>query len=266
MTVVFDFDGTIADTLETLLQIVNELADSFGYPKATPEQVEVYQKLSSRQILKQSGISYLQLPILIWKAQRLLSERMTTLQPFAEMERSLDELKAAGYQLGILTSNSQKNVELFLRTHDLSDRFDFIYSGLTVFGKERLFHQLLRQEAIDRDRLIYVGDETRDIEAAHRVGVKSIAVGWGFNAREALAKYNPDAEIDAPRELLSAVRSLSRAPRRGAVPASRSAAVTSRRGVKVVVNLLRQARSDARHFRQLLRRRLHDVVQRAEMR
>ncbi|MBO9998148.1 MAG: HAD-IA family hydrolase [Cyanobacteria bacterium SID2] len=207
--VVFDFDGTIADTLDAIVGIVNELAQTFGYPVASPEELETYKNLSSRQILRRSGISLFQLPFVILKAQRALSAQIDRLQPFVEIEASLRALKGSGYKLGILTSNSQKNVEAFLQANQLDRHFDFIYSGLTVFGKERLFRKMLRRENLDRERIVYIGDETRDIESARNVQIKSIAVSWGFNSRQALLKFGPDRAIDSPRELLSAVRSLS---------------------------------------------------------
>lgn len=211
-TVVFDFDGTIADTLDVLIQIVNELSIKFGYPPTSPQQVEQYKQLSSRQILRQSQISYFKLPFVIWKAQRELAFRMTQIQPCPDMTAVLQDLKAEGYQLGILTSNSRSNVETFLRFNQLEHQFDFIYSGLTVFGKERLFRKLLRQENLKPEHLVYVGDETRDIEAAKKVGVASIAVGWGFNATTTLKKHNPDRTVKTPRELLAAVNSLEKLP------------------------------------------------------
>ncbi|MGC9504128.1 HAD-IA family hydrolase [Baaleninema sp.] len=207
-SVIFDFDGTIADTLETIVEIINELAESFGYPEASPEAVEHYKTLSSRQILKQSGISYFQLPWVIFKAQRLLSDRIDRLQPIEDIESSLVELKLAGFQLGILTSNSKKNVRKFLNANGLEPYFDFVYSGLTLFGKERLFRKTIRRENLDRDRIVYIGDETRDIESAKNVGIKSIAVSWGFNSREALSKFDPDFAVDSPKELLDAIRTL----------------------------------------------------------
>ncbi|PSB03825.1 HAD family hydrolase, partial [Merismopedia glauca] len=57
-------------------------------------------------------------------------------------------------------------------------------------------------------KVIYVGDETRDIEAARKSKIKAIAVCWGFNFREILAKYKPDFLIDRPSQLLEVVQHL----------------------------------------------------------
>ena len=58
------------------------------------------------------------------------------------------------------------------------------------------------------EEVIYVGDETRDIEASKTIPIKVIAVSWGFNSAEALAKQNPDFLIQKPSELLKVMGNL----------------------------------------------------------
>jgi phosphoglycolate phosphatase len=54
--------------------------------------------------------------------------------------------------------------------------------------------------------VIYVGDETRDIEAARKIQIQVIAVSWGFNSREVLAEQKPDFLISHPSQLIEVVR------------------------------------------------------------
>ncbi len=62
---------------------------------------------------------------------------------------------------------------------------------------------------MNSEEVIYVGDETRDIEAAKKINSKVIAVSWGFNTKEALARHNPDFLIHQPSELLDVMGSLA---------------------------------------------------------
>ena len=202
-TLIFDFDGTLADSFEMIVRICNQLAKEFGYEIATDPEVNYYRNLSSRQIIKQSGVSFLHLPLLIRQLKLKLNEEIHHLKPIAGIPEALAALHNQGMRLGILTSNARENVEEFLHTHSLFQHFDFVYSGATLFGKNRVIRQCLKQQGLQLDQVAYVGDETRDIDAARSLGIRSIAVGWGFNTPEVLVTHYPDALINHPAELLT---------------------------------------------------------------
>lgn len=61
---------------------------------------------------------------------------------------------------------------------------------------------------VNREQVIYVGDETRDIDSAKKAGVKGIAVSWGFNSKKVLAKHHPDALIEHPQELIDILKKM----------------------------------------------------------
>jgi phosphoglycolate phosphatase len=75
--------------------------------------------------------------------------------------------------------------------------------------RQRVLTQVLKKQKIDKTEAIYVGDEIRDIEAAQKVGMKIISVTWGFNAKESLQKFHPDALADTPDEFLHFVHVLN---------------------------------------------------------
>jgi phosphoglycolate phosphatase-like HAD superfamily hydrolase len=199
---IFDFDGTIADSFEIVLAITNRLAPEFGYPPALPEDVERLRNLSSREIVRQSKVSPFKIPFLVRRLRGELYREIPHLQPIPGIKAALLDLKQQGYQLGIVTSNSRKNVVAFLAAQQLSDMFDFIGSGIALFGKDRILRRILKQQQLNPRDVVYVGDETRDIEAARTIGIKVISVSWGYNTSQALAAENPDYLIHQPAELL----------------------------------------------------------------
>ncbi|MEO1184701.1 MAG: HAD hydrolase-like protein, partial [Cyanobacteria bacterium J06636_27] len=75
----------------------------------------------------------------------------------------------------------------------------------TIFGKTTIINNVLKQKQIKTQEVIYVGDETRDIEASKKAQIKICSVTWGFNSEEALAKEHPDFLIHHPRELVEVV-------------------------------------------------------------
>ncbi|MBR8826646.1 MAG: HAD-IA family hydrolase [Gomphosphaeria aponina SAG 52.96 = DSM 107014] len=203
--IVFDFDGTIADTHGTIVAITNSFSGDFGFEPVSEEELLRLRSLSSRELLKQAQISLFKIPFLIKKVQGELRKEMTNLEPIAGMRECLFELKAQGYQLGIITSNVKENVVKFLEVKELNNLFDFIYSGTTLFGKHKVINKFLKQHNLNPDEAIYVGDETRDIEAAKKSKIKIIAVGWGFNLPSILRQHEPDFFIEKPQEILKVV-------------------------------------------------------------
>lgn len=206
--IIFDFDGTIADTLETIVNILNGLSEEFGYKKASQEDLEHYKNLRPHQIIQFSGVSIFKLPSLVRKLKFLLKQEILKISPIEKMKEILIELKNRGYYLGIITSNSRENVLMFLKANDLHEVFDFIYSGTTLLGKSKVLNSFLKKQRLKPEEIVYVGDETRDIDAAKKSHVKVIAVSWGFNSQKVLAEHNPDFLIERPDELVEVIESL----------------------------------------------------------
>ena len=206
--IIFDFDGTIADTLDTIVGIANRLATQFGYKQTNPDEVAQLQSLSSQKIIKLTGIPLIKLPFLIRRVRAELNQEISNVTAFPGMKATLIELKKRDVKLGIISSNSKANIITFLEINGLNNIFDFIYTGVKLFGKSKVINRLLKQENIEQKMAIYVGDETRDIEAAVSSQVKAIAVGWGFNSPEVLAAQNPDFLVHHPQELIEIINSL----------------------------------------------------------
>ncbi|HEY9619734.1 MAG TPA: HAD-IA family hydrolase [Crinalium sp.] len=203
--IIFDFDGTIADTFDAVLRIINRLGNEFGLKPLGAEDVKRYQNLSSREVIRQSEISVVRLPFLLRRLKAELNHEIHQLKLIPGMRDALITLKQQGHQLGIVTSNSSENVAIFLKAHQLNDLFDFIYSGTTIFGKSRVIRRILHQRRLNPASVVYVGDETRDIEAARNINVKVVAVSWGFNSSKALIEQNPDYLIHQPDELIDII-------------------------------------------------------------
>jgi phosphoglycolate phosphatase-like HAD superfamily hydrolase len=100
------------------------------------------------------------LPFLLQRLRDELNREMHQVQPIAGMKTALLKLKQQGYRLGIVTSNSHENVIAFLKAQDLDSIFDFVGSGLALFGKGRVIQRLLRRHHLNPEDVIYVGKLT----------------------------------------------------------------------------------------------------------
>ena len=203
--ILFDFDGTIADTYQAIASITNQLSTEFGYKAFNQEELLLLKNLSSREIVRRSEISLFKLPFLLRRVRSELSKEIAELESIQGIDQVLLKLKNLGYILGIVTSNNQENVDTFLAKNQLAHLFDYVYSGTAVFGKHRVINQAIRQHGLDKTDVIYVGDETRDIRSARKSRISVIAVSWGFNATKILSEHQPDYLVDHPSELLRAI-------------------------------------------------------------
>jgi phosphoglycolate phosphatase len=203
--VLFDFDGTIADSFTPAMLVLNELSDEFGYKKVPQDQWAALKDCSAMEILKKINISWYKLPLFVYRAKKCIACKMASMLPIGGMKELLLNMKENGFQLGIVTSNSQENVKAFLEQNGI-DVFEVIYADSSVFGKDKVLKRFLKNTGLMAHNVVYVGDEVRDIEAAHKVGICMITVTWGFNSRSLLAQYNPEEIIDQPGQLLSLLK------------------------------------------------------------
>jgi len=84
----------------------------------------------------------------------------------------------------------------------LASLFDFVHSELNIFGKDRALLSLLRQYRMPIAECIYVGDETRDIEACKKIKLDCISAGWGLNSPNALKKYGAKWIVTKPQDIV----------------------------------------------------------------
>ncbi|MFA5420993.1 MAG: HAD-IA family hydrolase [Patescibacteria group bacterium] len=199
---IFDFDGTLVDSLDLLIQIYNQVHHKYGCLPINLENREELKKLSSKELLKIHKISFFKIPFLLIDIKQKFKKRISEIKIFDDIDFVLRELINRGFNLYILTSNSKQNVEIFLKNNNLLNIFNSVFSSSSAYGKYRGTKRFLKNENINKEDCIYIGDETRDIEAMKKVGMSIISVSWGFNSKEALSELKPDEIIDNPRDLL----------------------------------------------------------------
>jgi len=198
--VIFDFDGTITDTLSFAIKICNLLAPRYNYDLITDENIDFLRGKSAQEVIKASGIPFYKIPMVAISFQKEFAKIIDALEPFKGISTMLKNLKNH-FELGILTSNSKYNVNFFLENHKLNDIFSFVISNRGLFGKSKLLKKIIENKNLKNNEVIYIGDETRDIEAAHRCKIKAISVTWGLNTKEVLENFLADYIVKTPLEL-----------------------------------------------------------------
>ena len=203
-TLVFDFDGTLADSFASAVAIFERIGPGLGLkPLPGPEHARA---MPTKQLLKQIGVTFWKLGRVVRAYQTAAADEAHTLKLFPEWPKTLRSLRACGVQLGILSSNREDAIRTCLRANGVEELFAFVVGYPKLFGKAKALRRILKAEGIARDALLYVGDETRDIEAAHKAKVAVAAVGWGFQAPSVLRDTEPTHFVEAPGELLELVK------------------------------------------------------------
>lgn len=202
-TVLFDFDGTLADTQELGFHILNDLAPEFGFAPITREEIPALKEMSAWQLfVKRSGIplwNLLKIRRLERRVREEFRKRGEEVQFFEGVPEMLRKLHAAGCEVGIVTSNHREVVAGALERAGVE--VDFVHAGSRFFGKARAIRRTLTEQNIDASTAVYVGDELRDVEACSKAGIDMIAVGWGYNAAEALRAVGAKV-VATPAELM----------------------------------------------------------------
>ncbi|MFT4122084.1 HAD-IA family hydrolase [Bradyrhizobium sp.] len=200
---IFDLDGTLADSFPWFLRTINEVADHFDFRRVREEDVESLRLASTREILGFLDVPLWKLPAIMRHARRLKADAAAEISLFPGVETMLNTLAENGVQLALVSSDSEANAREKLG--DTARLFSHFDCSASVFGKPAKFRRVIRRAGIAPARVIAIGDEVRDIEAARAVGIACGAVNWGYAAPAALQALAPDHMFAHISEIVDAV-------------------------------------------------------------
>ncbi len=201
--IVWDFDGTLANTLATGLEIYNQLASRHGF--RCVEDPNSVRNLGTTTFLKEHGIPWYKVPGLIKEFLAIQKKTIQDVPLFPGIANVLQRFREQDLRLGVLSSNSSENITRCLKGNGALEYFSFIRGYSSLFGKARGLKRLLRKQGLDSARVLYIGDEVRDIEAARKAKIDIAAVTWGFNSPETLIAHKPDYVIHHTDKLMETI-------------------------------------------------------------
>jgi phosphoglycolate phosphatase len=199
--IIFDFDGTLADSLSWFLGISDQLADQFGFDRIDKSQLARLRRMHAATLLRRHHVPLWKTPLIAARFRRLMSQQISQIDPFPGVHQMLEHLHSAGRTLAVVTSNSRGNVRQVLGRQSAALLSD-CEGGVSLAGKRAKLRKILHRSGIDPNLAIFIGDEIRDIEAARHAGIASGVVAWGFTDVNALHEHTPDHAFASIQEML----------------------------------------------------------------
>jgi N-acetyl-D-muramate 6-phosphate phosphatase len=206
--VLFDLDGTFADTAGDLVRALNRLRAARGLADLPLAELRQYASAGARGLIV-AGLQMLpDHPKYAATREEFLKHYSDAIcvdtQLFPGIEELLQAIEARGLPWGIVTNKSTALTRQLLAEMHLADRPACVVCGdTTPYLKPNPASLLHAAKALDftpKD-CVYVGDDLRDILAAHAAGMHSVAAAWGYG--DALEDWNADAVAARPQDVIS---------------------------------------------------------------
>lgn len=196
---VFDFDGTLADTRIAFREAFDEAARIMDVRPFRRDDEDYLRTLEASDVLHAHGIAQEQFADFTHLLKQGMERRHSQIRLIPGIAEALAQLASLDTSLGLITSNSEVLVRAVLEGN--SDLFRYMHFDVSMRAKDAALKAAASEGSSFGD-LHYVGDEIRDFRAASTANVRFSAVTWGFNTEAALRKEGCQTFIRNPAELL----------------------------------------------------------------
>lgn len=198
--VIFDFDGTLADSLTWFRGALGDVVDKHGLTPITEARAEELRGMAPKAIMDALDIPAWKIPFIAADVRARAAENVDQIHLFDGIRRMIEQLEAEGVKLAVVSSNGETAVKAVLG-EKLCSRFEIFACGAALFGKASVFRKVIRKAGTTPQRTLSVGDEVRDIEAARETGCAAGAVNWGFATEAVLVAHAPDVLFTEPADI-----------------------------------------------------------------
>lgn len=207
--VIFDFDGTIFDTLADIAENVNLTLAKYNKPLRTNEEIKTFIGCGAKNLIALSfdedvksseTDEHLAYYNKVYTASK--SEKSTV---FDGMMDVLYALKDNGFKIAILTNKPQATTERIIKTHISEFPFDMVVGqsdNVKCKPDKTATLNILKALDVLPENTFFVGDGETDVLTAINSNTKGVAVLWGYRSKEQLEKVGAKVFASSPKELL----------------------------------------------------------------
>ncbi len=205
--VLFDFDGTLADTAADLSRALNRLRSARGLAELPLERLRPHASSGARGLIEAGLGIFPDHPEFRPLRESFLRHYADAIcvdtRLFPGMDELLAALEARGLRWGIVTNKSTNLTRMIVKALKLEQRTSCVVCGDTTPhlkpNPASLLHAA-KELALAPGDCVYLGDDLRDIQAARSAGMRSVAVEWGYGV--GLPGWQADAVIARPGDLI----------------------------------------------------------------
>lgn len=204
---VFDWDGTLVDSIERIVESMCVAAERSGLPRRSDEAIKgiiglglpeaiqaLYPEVDDEAVLAIFRGDYAEHYLLLESEPSPL---------FPGVAEALEHFRQSGYRLAVATGKSRRGLDRVLKGRGWDGFFDITRAADETASKPdpRMLHEILAHCRVDPRRALMVGDAPFDLEMARRAGMDSVAVAYGAQPLSVLRRYGPRLEIEHFNEL-----------------------------------------------------------------
>ena len=211
---IFDLDGTLTNTLESMTYSVNLTLEEMGLSKITKDQCRLFVGNGARVLMEKSlkaagdtDASRIEEGMEIYG--RIFDQNCTYhVTPYEGIPEMLKALKDKGIQLAVLSNKPDRQTVKVVKAIFGEELFDYAQGqkeGIRRKPEPDGVWYLMEQMHVSKEECLYIGDSEVDAATGRNAGLKSIGVLWGFRDRKTLETAGADDLIDRPDELLQFV-------------------------------------------------------------
>jgi phosphoglycolate phosphatase len=198
---IFDWDGTLCNSLDRIVECIQLSAEDTGLPVPEPEQAQEIVGLGLIEALSHlfPGIDPQRIQSMRDSYSHHFAHRDATPSPFYPgVMTSLERLREQGYWLAVATGKSRRGLNRVLEAHRMADFFHASRCADETASKPhpKMLHELLDEFGLKPEQAVMVGDTEFDMEMSVNAAVPRIAVSYGAHAADRLHRHNPVACID----------------------------------------------------------------------
>lgn len=215
-TLLFDLDGTLIDTIADLADATETVLHELGRGDGTDAPIysfEQYRRFvgnGGRKLIERAmgeGTSTEEIDAAYARFLEIYDRHYCVkTAPYDGILALLDELKARGYQLGIVTNKpepqARKLAAFFFSDYPIGCVYGGSVPGRPHKPDPQVVQLALRDLDAKPESTLFIGDSDVDIHTGHNAGLVAAGVTWGFRGVEELQKAGADILIDHPSELL----------------------------------------------------------------
>lgn len=209
--VIFDLDGTLADSLESIAYCTNRALAKYGFAPFDKERYKYFVGDGAaeliRRALRHSGDEALEYYDRVKAEYDILFEAdcMYKVEPYEGIVELLHTLKERGIKIAVLSNKPHERTKDVIRTLFGEGLFDVVQGQVETMRKkpspDGVYH-IVKQLGIEIADIVYAGDTNTDMQTGKSAGAFTVGVLWGFRDRKELEENHADAIIAAPHELV----------------------------------------------------------------